>query len=159
MTYGRILFNNIKEYTPSWFRTIPYSQITREALGMPIKYAKTIWKPGLFSSVVASSLIAFYPFEKIGRKPQVVSRTMADPKVKSFYRFFQRNIQKNAISYQLFIFGGTQPFKIGWPVHSFVWAEFQSPLCTRNWFSGHGTPFTPRTTRQYDFKWLQWSNV
>ena len=29
MVYGRILYNNIKEYTPKWFPTIPYSQTTK----------------------------------------------------------------------------------------------------------------------------------
>mmetsp|Transcript_63682 Transcript_63682/g.88514 ORF Transcript_63682/g.88514 Transcript_63682/m.88514 type:complete len:121 (-) Transcript_63682:194-556(-) len=33
MVYGRILYNNIKEYTPSWFKTIPYSQATKPAIG------------------------------------------------------------------------------------------------------------------------------
>ncbi|EGR28393.1 hypothetical protein IMG5_176490 [Ichthyophthirius multifiliis] len=29
MTYGKIIFNNIKEYTPSWIKTIPYSQTVK----------------------------------------------------------------------------------------------------------------------------------
>ena len=29
MVYGKILFNNIKEYTPSWIKTVPYSQTTK----------------------------------------------------------------------------------------------------------------------------------
>lgn len=29
MVYGRLLFNNIKEYTPKWFKTIPYAQTTK----------------------------------------------------------------------------------------------------------------------------------
>lgn len=29
MVYGRILYNNIKEYTPKWYPTIPYSQAVR----------------------------------------------------------------------------------------------------------------------------------
>merc|ERR1711976_218579 len=32
MVYGRILFNNIREYTPLWFRTIPYSRIHKPTL-------------------------------------------------------------------------------------------------------------------------------
>lgn len=33
MVYGRILYNNIKEYTPKWFPTIPYSQTTKPVFG------------------------------------------------------------------------------------------------------------------------------
>lgn len=29
MVYGRILYNNIKEYTPKWYPTIPYSQTVK----------------------------------------------------------------------------------------------------------------------------------
>jgi len=32
MVYGKIIFNNIKEYTPSWIKTIPYSQTTKPLL-------------------------------------------------------------------------------------------------------------------------------
>jgi len=32
MVFNRILFNNIKEYTPSWIKTIPHSQVTRPIL-------------------------------------------------------------------------------------------------------------------------------
>merc|ERR1712150_101535 len=32
MGYGKILFNNIKEYTPTWFRTIPYARTTKPSL-------------------------------------------------------------------------------------------------------------------------------
>merc|ERR1712226_86047 len=32
MVYGRILFNNIREYTPLWFRTIPYSRTHKAVL-------------------------------------------------------------------------------------------------------------------------------
>ena len=31
--YGRILYNNIKEYTPKWFPTIPYSQTVKPTFG------------------------------------------------------------------------------------------------------------------------------
>lgn len=34
MVYGKILFNNIKEYTPSWIKTVPYSQTTKPTFGM-----------------------------------------------------------------------------------------------------------------------------
>eukprot|EP01017_Pseudomicrothorax_dubius_P000589 TRINITY_DN0_c219_g1_i2.p1 TRINITY_DN0_c219_g1~~TRINITY_DN0_c219_g1_i2.p1 ORF type:complete len:123 (+),score=39.84 TRINITY_DN0_c219_g1_i2:44-412(+) len=71
MVYTKILFNNIKEYTPSFIRTIPYSQITKTTLG---------------------------------RKPQIVSKFNADPKVKRFWRFFQRHIQKNPTLFQVYIF-------------------------------------------------------
>jgi hypothetical protein len=33
MVYGKILFNNIKEYTPKWFPTIPYSQTVKPVFG------------------------------------------------------------------------------------------------------------------------------
>lgn len=34
MVYGRILYNNIKEYTPKWFPTIPYSQTVKPTFGI-----------------------------------------------------------------------------------------------------------------------------
>jgi hypothetical protein len=33
MSYGRILFNNIKEYTPKWFKTVPYSKTVKPTFG------------------------------------------------------------------------------------------------------------------------------
>lgn len=33
MVYGKILYNNIKEYTPKWFATIPYSQTVKPTFG------------------------------------------------------------------------------------------------------------------------------
>lgn len=33
MVYGRILYNSIKEYTPKFFPTIPYSQTTKPVFG------------------------------------------------------------------------------------------------------------------------------
>jgi len=33
MVYGKIFYNNIKEYTPTWMKTIPYSQVTKPVLG------------------------------------------------------------------------------------------------------------------------------
>jgi len=33
MVYGKILLNNIREYTPLWFRTIPYSRTLKPTLG------------------------------------------------------------------------------------------------------------------------------
>lgn len=36
MVYGRILYNNIKEYTPKNFPTIPYSQTTKPVFGTPL---------------------------------------------------------------------------------------------------------------------------
>ena len=35
MVYGRILYNNIREYTPKSFPTIPYSQTTKPVFGTP----------------------------------------------------------------------------------------------------------------------------
>jgi len=32
MVYGKILLNNIREYTPLWFRTIPYSRTLKPTL-------------------------------------------------------------------------------------------------------------------------------
>eukprot|EP01016_Furgasonia_blochmanni_P014810 TRINITY_DN1788_c0_g1_i5.p3 TRINITY_DN1788_c0_g1~~TRINITY_DN1788_c0_g1_i5.p3 ORF type:complete len:123 (-),score=50.22 TRINITY_DN1788_c0_g1_i5:349-717(-) len=71
MVYTKILFNNIKEYTPSWFRTIPYAQVTKTVLG---------------------------------RRPQVISKFNAQPNIKRFWRFVQRNIQKNPALWQVWIF-------------------------------------------------------
>ena len=34
MVFGKILFNNIKEYTPKWYPTIPYSQTVRPTFGI-----------------------------------------------------------------------------------------------------------------------------
>lgn len=36
MVYGKILFNNIKEYTPKWYPTIPYSQTVKPVFGIII---------------------------------------------------------------------------------------------------------------------------
>lgn len=36
MVYGKILYNNIKEYTPKWYPTIPYSQTVKPVFGSPI---------------------------------------------------------------------------------------------------------------------------
>lgn len=36
MVYGRILYNNIKEYTPKWFGTIPYSQTVKPVFGIEL---------------------------------------------------------------------------------------------------------------------------
>ena len=33
MVYGRILYNNIKEYTPKSFPTIPFSQTVKPTFG------------------------------------------------------------------------------------------------------------------------------
>ena len=33
MVYTRLLFNNIKEYTPNFIKTIPYAQITKPVFG------------------------------------------------------------------------------------------------------------------------------
>ncbi len=33
MVYGRLMFNNIKEYTPSFIKTIPYNQIAKPVFG------------------------------------------------------------------------------------------------------------------------------
>jgi len=33
MVYTRLLFNNIKEYTPSFIKTVPYSQVTKPVFG------------------------------------------------------------------------------------------------------------------------------
>jgi len=32
MVYTRILYNNIKEFTPSWFPTVPYSRVIKPVL-------------------------------------------------------------------------------------------------------------------------------
>ena len=33
MVYGKLIYNNVKEYTPSWFKTIPYSQTVKPTFG------------------------------------------------------------------------------------------------------------------------------
>jgi hypothetical protein len=38
MTYGKILYNNIKEYTPKSFKTIPYSQTVKPSFGIILKF-------------------------------------------------------------------------------------------------------------------------
>jgi hypothetical protein len=30
--YGKIVFNNVKEFTPSWIKTVPYSKCARPIL-------------------------------------------------------------------------------------------------------------------------------
>ena len=35
MVYTRILYNNIKEYTPNFIKTIPYAQTVKPVLGEP----------------------------------------------------------------------------------------------------------------------------
>ncbi|CAK79841.1 unnamed protein product (macronuclear) [Paramecium tetraurelia] len=29
MVYGRLIYNNVKDYTPQWFKTIPYQQTVK----------------------------------------------------------------------------------------------------------------------------------
>ena len=36
MVYGRILYNSIKEYTPKFFPTIPYSQTVKPVFGIVV---------------------------------------------------------------------------------------------------------------------------
>lgn len=38
MVYGKILFNNIKEYTPKWYPTIPYSQTIKPVFGNTLMF-------------------------------------------------------------------------------------------------------------------------
>ena len=40
MVYGRILYNNIKEYTPKWFKTVPYAQTTKPTFGRIESYCR-----------------------------------------------------------------------------------------------------------------------
>jgi len=40
MVYGRILYNNIKEYTPKWYPTIPYSQTVKPTFSTFSSYRK-----------------------------------------------------------------------------------------------------------------------
>jgi hypothetical protein len=74
MVYGKIFYNNIKEYTPTWMKTIPYSQVTKTTLG-------------------TEPLICLLIFS--GRRPQVVGRFNADPKVKAGWVWLRENVQKN----------------------------------------------------------------
>jgi hypothetical protein len=80
MVYGRILYNNIKEYTPKWYPTIPYSQTVKPTFG-----------------------IFWYLFS--GKKPQVVSVFNSNPNVKNAWRIFGRIFQQNSFMWQIFIFG------------------------------------------------------
>ena len=80
MVYGRILYNSIKEYTPKWYPTIPYSQTVKPTFG---KY----WC--LF----------------LGKKAQVVSVFNSNPNVKNAWRIFGRVFQQNSFMWQIFIFG------------------------------------------------------
>jgi len=34
MVYGKILFNNFKEYTPKWYPAVPYSQTVKQTFGI-----------------------------------------------------------------------------------------------------------------------------
>lgn len=40
MVYGRILYNNIKEYTPKWYPTVPYSQTVKPTFSNFCNYFK-----------------------------------------------------------------------------------------------------------------------
>lgn len=79
MVYGRLIYNNCKDYTPSWIKTLPYQQAVRPTFG------------------IKSSNHAV-------RQPQVVSKFNADPKVKAAWKFLQRNVQVNPWVWQLLIF-------------------------------------------------------
>ncbi|KRW98385.1 hypothetical protein PPERSA_12864 [Pseudocohnilembus persalinus] len=41
MVYTKVLFNNIKEYTPSFIKTVPYSQVTKPQF---VKRAQVVTK-------------------------------------------------------------------------------------------------------------------
>ena len=47
MVYGKILFNNIKEYTPKWYPTVPYSQTVKPTFGTPtlnsVRKPQNVW--------------------------------------------------------------------------------------------------------------------
>ncbi len=88
MVYGKILFNNIKEYTPSFIKTIPYSQTTKPSFGN-------------FLSDFLNKIIEIF---RLVRKAQIISRFGADPKVKRAYKWIQMNVQKNPTLWQCFIF-------------------------------------------------------
>mmetsp|Transcript_64503 Transcript_64503/g.74985 ORF Transcript_64503/g.74985 Transcript_64503/m.74985 type:complete len:117 (-) Transcript_64503:194-544(-) len=74
MVYTRILYNNIKEYTPNFMKTIPYAQTVKPVLG---------------------------------KRPQIVSKFNADPKVKAFWQWFGHNVRKQPVVWQSFILGCT----------------------------------------------------
>ena len=40
MVYGKIIFNNIKEYTPSFIKTIPYKNVKKPELSKKMKKKK-----------------------------------------------------------------------------------------------------------------------
>jgi hypothetical protein len=78
MVYGRILYNNIKEYTPKWFKTIPYSQTTKPTFGKRLHNAV--------------------------RQAQVVSNMNSKPAVKKFWLFVGQNVQRSPWMWQTLIF-------------------------------------------------------
>lgn len=41
MVFNRILFNNIKEYTPVWMKTIPYNQTARSVVSTMVLQRQT----------------------------------------------------------------------------------------------------------------------
>lgn len=79
MVYGRILYNNIKEYTPKWFKTVPYGQTARPTF-----------------SIIPSLFVA--------RGKQVESALNSKAPVKNFWRLFGRTVQANPWMWQVFIF-------------------------------------------------------
>lgn len=36
MVYGRLIYNTCKDYTPTWFKTLPYSQAAKPTFGNDI---------------------------------------------------------------------------------------------------------------------------
>lgn len=53
MVYGKILFNNIKEYTPKWYPTIPYSQTVKPTFGTLFDNVKAINDKSYLISILA----------------------------------------------------------------------------------------------------------
>lgn len=84
MVYGRILYNNIKEYTPKWMKTVPYAQTAKPTFSNDESY--------------------------LARQPQVQSVWSSRPGVKKFWLFVGRNVQRSPWMWQMVIFF----FAYGW---------------------------------------------
>lgn len=80
MVYGKILFNNIKEYTPKWYATIPYSQTIKPVFGNSVRLC-------------------------IGRKPQVVWSFNSSPAGKTFWKNFAFVFQRHSFMWQILLVG------------------------------------------------------
>ena len=99
MVYGRILYNNIKEYTPKWYPTIPYSQTVKPTF---------------------SNFMTYF----IERSAQVVSTFNSSPTTKAGWKLFARVFQQNSWMWQIFIF--STAFVMYYSIYTPLVAIYQS---------------------------------